>query len=378
VIDGGSGTDTAEIDLAAATANLAVQLSNLPLPGISSGTRPVSPVVLTSIEALVVTTGSGDDTVTGGARADRITTGAGNDRVNSGIGADTVSLGDGNDLLTDLGGNGDVIDAGRGNDRVTIGGQVASVNGGEGTDRITADLFASTSGLTLTLTLGGTVNLPVRGWGLRGFEQYFLTFGAGSDTIRADYGLHRLDGGAGIDMLTVLADDLVTFTTSTSGGVTTWTFASGMVATGFETVTITYRPRTLTGTDANDVLTGGLGDDQLSGGLGTDRLTGGDGADSFLIDLFPSRFSGPDTITDFRPGEDRITLDSSVFTALASFAGGALPLDELGSSGDARLLYDAANGELSYDADGSDGSGPVMIATLLGGPALEVADIMVI
>ena len=376
-IDGGSGFDTAEIDLATATASLSVLISTLVLPGIATGGRPVTPVALTSIEALVVTTGSGNDLVTGGERADRITTGAGDDRVNSGNGADVVTLGDGNDQLTDLGGNGDVIDAGRGNDRITIGRQVASANGGEGTDRITADLSATT-GLALTLALGGTVTLPARGWGFRGFEEYVLTFGAGNDTIQADYGLHQLDGGAGTDSLTVVADDTVTFTTTTGSRGTTYTFANGMIATGFETVTTAYRPRTLTGTDGNDTLTGGPGDDLLSGGKGTDRLTGGAGEDSFRIDLLPVSGSGPDTITDFRPGEDHIVLDSQVFTAFASFAGGALPDGELGTGSGARLLYDAASGQLSYDADGARGGLPVIIATLLGGPDLAAADVLVI
>lgn len=374
VIDGGSGFDTAEVDLAAATAALSVQITALPLPGIASGARPATPVRFTSIEALIVTTGSGGDLVTGGARADRITTSAGDDRVNSGLGADTVALGDGNDQLTDLGGNGDVIAAGRGDDRVTIGTQTASVDGGEGTDRITADL-SLTSGLNLSLTLGGTVSLPTRGYGFRGFEEYVLTFGSGNDTIRADYGLHDLDGGAGNDRLVVVADDLVTFTTRTSGAVTTYTFANGMIATGFETVTIEYRPRTIVGTDANDVLAGGPGDDTLSGGKGTDKLTGGEGSDSFLIDLIPSRTAGgADTITDFRPGEDHIVLDSRVFTALAAYAGGALPQDEIG----AHLLYDAASGRLSYDADGALSGSPVAIAALLSEPDLVAADVLVI
>jgi Ca2+-binding RTX toxin-like protein len=265
IIDGGDGFDTAEIDLATATKGLSIQLTALPLPGADMGGRPVTPVELISIEALVITTGSGNDLVTGGAGSDRITTGAGNDRVNSGLGADTVSLGDGNDFLTDLGGDGDVIDAGAGNDHVTIGAQIALVAGGLGIDRITADLSRA-SALNLTLALGGTVSLPGRGYRFTGFEEFFLTFGSGNDTIRVDYGLHQLDGGAGTDSLTVVADETVTFTTTTGSRGTTYTFANGMIATGFETVTIDYRPRTLIGTDGDDTLIGGPGDDLLSGG----------------------------------------------------------------------------------------------------------------
>ncbi|WP_298193480.1 hypothetical protein [Novosphingobium sp.] len=382
-LDGGGGVDRAEIDMgtATATASLSIQLTALSLPGIDSGGRPAIPVRLVAIEQIFVITGSGNDLVTGGTRADSITTGGGNDRVNSGLGTDVVALGDGDDQLTDLGGNGDVIDAGGGNDRVTIGGQRAAIDGGAGIDRITADLSAA-GPLNLTLTIGGTVVLPVRGWGFKSFEEYALTFGAGNDSVRADYGLHLLDGGAGTDALVVITDNLVSYTTEVRGGVTTWTFANGMVATGFETLAFEYRPRTLNGTDGNDTLVGGPGDDLLAGGKGTDTLTGGDGADSFRIDLLPTRGSGPDTITDFRAGLDHIVLDSRVFTALASDAGGRLSAADFGTgtpgASAPRVLYDADSGQLSYDADGPGGNAAIMLAQLTGGPALSAADILVI
>ncbi|KUR70840.1 hypothetical protein AQZ52_13515 [Novosphingobium fuchskuhlense] len=374
VLDGGLGFDTADIDLASSSAHLSVLLTALPLPGTGAA-RPVSPVRFTSVEALVITTGSGSDAVTGGARADRISTGSGDDRVNSGLGADTVSLGDGNDLLIDQGGNGDVIDAGRGDDRVTIGKQAALVDGGEGNDRITADL-SSYTGLSVTLALGGTVALPARGSALKGFEEYVLTFGSGNDTVRADYGLHQLDGGAGTDTLVIVADDVVSYTTHTVGAVTTYTFANGMVATGFESVTFEYRPRTLIGTAADDVLVGGPGNDLLSGGKGTDRLTGGDGADSFRIDLLPTTGSGADTITDFHSGEDHIVLDSRVFTQFSAYAGSALPAAEL-ADGTGHLVYDAASGRLSYVTVGASPD-PIVIAALAGGGELLASDILII
>jgi VCBS repeat-containing protein len=53
----------------------------------------------------------------------------------------------------------------------------------------------------------------------------------------------------------------------------------------------------------NDRLDGGTGRDILEGGLGNDILTGGAGADTFVFDAL----SGVDHITDFNPGEDRIS-----------------------------------------------------------------------
>ncbi len=70
---------------------------------------------------------------------------------------------------------------------------------------------------------------------------------------------------------------------------------------------------TLTGTAGNDVLTGKLGADTISGGgghdtitggLGNDRLTGGTGVDVFVF----KPGDGADVITDFKAGEDRLSI----------------------------------------------------------------------
>ena len=53
-----------------------------------------------------------------------------------------------------------------------------------------------------------------------------------------------------------------------------------------------------------DVLIGGTGSDTLEGGLGLDVLTGGAGIDHFVF----NRGDGPDLVTDFQPGVDKIVL----------------------------------------------------------------------
>lgn len=60
----------------------------------------------------------------------------------------------------------------------------------------------------------------------------------------------------------------------------------------------------LSGKGGDDALVGGAGRDTLIGGQGADTLTGGAGADIFVFD--PG--FNTDTVTDFRPGEDRIDL----------------------------------------------------------------------
>lgn len=77
---------------------------------------------------------------------------------------------------------------------------------------------------------------------------------------------------------------------------------------------------TLSGGDGYDKLYGGFGNDTLSGGEGNDRLkgdagddtlTGGQGRDNFVFSAYAKQGSGNpghDTITDFDPATDRITL----------------------------------------------------------------------
>jgi VCBS repeat-containing protein len=89
----------------------------------------------------------------------------------------------------------------------------------------------------------------------------------GSDSLDGGNGNDLLDGGAGIDRLAGGNGDDILF-----GGA------------------------------GNDTLAGDNGTDVLVGGAGDDTLAGGNGPDSFVI----TTDSGRDTLTDFRPGLDRI------------------------------------------------------------------------
>jgi Ca2+-binding RTX toxin-like protein len=69
----------------------------------------------------------------------------------------------------------------------------------------------------------------------------------------------------------------------------------------------------LTGTPGNDVLTGKLGADTINGGAGNDTITGGLGNDVLTggtgVDVFVFKpGDGADVITDFKPGEDRLSI----------------------------------------------------------------------
>jgi hypothetical protein len=76
----------------------------------------------------------------------------------------------------------------------------------------------------------------------------------------------------------------------------------------------------LTGLGGADSLQGGAGNDRLTGGQGIDQLSGGQGADRFVFATkADSNLRQPDTITDFRPGQDKIDLSALIGPKLTFF-----------------------------------------------------------
>ncbi|MDO4877876.1 MAG: VCBS domain-containing protein [Neisseria sp.] len=129
---------------------------------------------------------------------------------------------------------------------------------------------------------------------------------------------------------------------------------------------------TLNGNAGNDLISGGAGNDRLNGGAGDDTLNGGAGRDigaggawidTFLFADIPSGTSA-DTITDFTAGQDRIGLAKNAFAALAGGITAANIGGTVAQTADQHLLYDKANGKISYDADGSGSGAAVHFATL--------------
>jgi len=100
-----------------------------------------------------------------------------------------------------------------------------------------------------------------------------LLGGSGNDHIYGHSGNDTLNGGSGNDCLSA----------STGNDV-------------------------LLGGSGNDRLYGSSGNDKLVGGAGYDRLYGGSGSDTFVL----TKGSGYDRIMDFRNGQDRIEIGSSV------------------------------------------------------------------
>jgi len=277
--------------------------------------------------------GSGGDSFSGLTGDDLLAGGGGDDLLNGGNGNDTLSCGDGND--TALGGAGnDVIFGDAGDDSLSggagadqLGGGVGAdiVNGGDGDDRIFGD-----DGL-----FGG---------GPEGGNDT-LNGGNGNDTMDGELGDDSLNGGAGDD--------------------------------------------DLTGGDGDDTIQGGEGDDYLYGNAGADRLIGGAGSDSMyggmgsdtlvsqadgVLDLFTylDASEGVDRIIGFEAGIDKIFLnflDGSQMDP-SHFVNSPAAMTDTGPY----IIYNATNGQLRVDFDGTVPGSAVLIATLVGAPSISFDD----
>jgi Ca2+-binding RTX toxin-like protein len=197
-----------------------------------------------------------NDSLFGTGGADEIHGRFGNDFLSGGGGNDWLFGEEGNDTLNGGAGT-DTLNGGSGNDTLTGGAGADALIGGDGFD--TANYASSFQSVYVNLATNTGVYGDAQGDTFSGIDK--VVGSSFSDGLFADDSGVALDGGAGDDLLV--------------GG-------AGL-----------------------DVLTGGTGSDTLEGGLGLDVLTGGAGADYFSF----SRNEGPDLITDFQSGVDKIMLD---------------------------------------------------------------------
>jgi Ca2+-binding RTX toxin-like protein len=184
---------------------------------------------------------------------------------------------------------------------------------------------------------------------------------AGNDTVFGYNGDDTLFGGSGDDKLYGLEghDDLF-------GGADNDSLFGGVGSV--------FSPEWV------NKLFGGAGDDDLTGGSGIDRLVGGAGRDVFVFKT-ALRSAQHDTITDFRAVDDVIRLDNIVFTAFTTLGTMLATRFHVGvaaaDAGD-RIIYDRAEGVLSYDRDGTGSAAAVIFAVVDPGTALGYQDIVII
>jgi Ca2+-binding RTX toxin-like protein len=287
--------------------------------------------------------------------------------------------GAGNDSLWGNGGA-DILDGADGNDYLvgSAGGQ--SFIGGAGED-IVSYAFAAAG---VEVHLGGpSLNTgEAAGDTYSGIEDVFgsqfadglvgdgnanrLTGLAGNDELWGNGGADILDGGAGNDYLAG-SDGGQTFIGGDGEDVVSYTFAASGVVANLAT------PSSNAGEAAGDTysgiedLYGSQFADTLVGDANANRLTGWGGNDTFVFNAALNAATNVDTITDFDTAFDTISLDRGVFTALAhtgALDAGAYFAGSAAHDADDRIIYNAATGALSYDADGNGGAAAIQFASL--------------
>lgn len=276
----------------------------------------------------VISVYGGDDTVYAGDGNDTVLAGAGADFVYGQAGADKLVGGAGDDKL----------DGGDGNDTIFAGSGNDTVYGGAGTDILDLNYAAGPTVTTFTSAVDG------------------VSAGSGIDS-ETFFRVERIYGSNFVDLI--------------NGGSGDDYFA-GRAGADF-----------LSGGGGNDTLLGQDGADTLAGGNGNDFMSGGAGSDVFRFDTPLDAISNVDKISDFSNFSDQIQLDGAIFAAL----GGPGPLAQnsfyqvgIGTfDSQDRIIYNAANGLLYYDADGAGGAAAIRFAQLTNMPAtLNAGDFQVV
>jgi Ca2+-binding RTX toxin-like protein/subtilisin-like proprotein convertase family protein len=332
-------------------------------------------------------TGADLSTITGTNLADNLSGNAFNNRI--------LGLA-GNDTLSDLLGGNDYLDGGLGSDRMSGGigndtyivdatGDVVTEAANAGLDEVRSSVTYTLTANVENLTLLGTANINGTGNALANL----MIGNVSANTLNGGAGMDTLAGGNGND--TYVVDNIGDVVTELANGgldhVQSSVRVSGMIADdpvaawigdAVENITLTGNAainatgnslnNTIIGNSAANVLIGGDGNDLLNGGLGRDTLVGGSGIDFFIFNTALGN-NNVDTITNFSAVDDFIHLENAILRSLTTagalnpnnFVTGTRALDN-----NDFIIFNPANGALSYDADGSGRTAAIQFASLIG------------
>jgi Ca2+-binding RTX toxin-like protein len=218
-----------------------------------------------------------------------------------------------------------------------------------------------------------------------------------NNTILGNNGANYIDGLTGADVMAGYSGD-DTYIIDNAGDVVVeeagrgsdaiYTSLSFVLSAGSSVETIGARDNSLTvalnitGNELANGLLGNNGANVLDGKGGADTLLGFAGADTFQFTTAIGTGTGNvDLIADFVSGTDKIALDDAIFTAIGApgaLAAGAFVTGTAAADANDRIIYNAANGQLFYDADGNGAGAAVLFATLQNHPSIAASDFMVI
>ncbi|WP_372880614.1 tandem-95 repeat protein [Psychromonas sp.] len=340
-----------------------------------------------SVSDDTIITGSGDDTLRGYAGNDNLSGGTGEDYIVGGEGGDVISGDADNDKIwgdsssVDGASHGsDNLSGGTGDDYIVGGGADDTIDGGADNDKIWGDSSSIDDAYHGNDNiLGGAGNDEIYGGGgddvIDGGADNDKIWGDSSNVDGAYHGKDTLSGGTGEDYIVGGgADDVIT------GGADNdqiWGDSSSLdsVYHGNDNLSGGAGDDIIQGQGGDDVIDGGAGDDLLSGGAGNDQINGGLGFNLIGIDdndghdIINVTAGGSDSIL-FGEGvtEDRLTFSqegddllikidegsSQSVVVVDHFKATEFALNYVQFSGGSMILASTINDIISGDSSGGD------------------------
>jgi Ca2+-binding RTX toxin-like protein len=135
----------------------------------------------------------------------------------------------------------------------------------------------------------------------------------------------------------------------------------------------------LVGNELANTIQGNAAGNVLIGKGGSDTLSGFAGSDTFVFNTALGA-ANVDKVTDYNVAADTIQIDNAVFAGLAvgTLPVGAFRIGAAAADANDRIIYNSANGGLSFDADGNGAGRSTAFALLATGLALTNNDFVVI
>jgi Ca2+-binding RTX toxin-like protein/subtilisin-like proprotein convertase family protein len=365
------------LDLSANSSNLQINLTATTADHTNSAS---SDIFWTGEIIQNVYKGIGDDVITGTSVANYISSGAGNDSITGAGGNDTLDGGVGNDTL--IGGTGDDLYS------VDSTADAITENASEGTDTVQSTASFTLSANVENLTLTGSDDLSGSGnsganiitgnngndtlfgasgndslIGGTGNDSYLYTSGWGSDTVSDAGGNNTLDfsnynSSLQISLVATSADHTNSASSDLfwSGGI----FQNILKGVGDDVLTGTSVDNNLSGGGGNDTINAGAGNDTLDGGAGNDSLVGGTGSDLYLVDtaadiIVENAIEGNDTVQSSATYTLSANVENLTLTGSSAISGGGNTSDNvlLGNTG-ANMLSGMAGNDTLDGVTGAD------------------------
>ena len=306
-----------------------------------------------------VTESNGKNTLTGTTGNDKFNALAGNDTIDGLAGADTMRGGLGNDSYV-VDNTGDTV--------IESSALVIEI------DRVESSISYTLGVNVENLTLTGAASINGAGNTLNNL----ISGNSAANILNGKAGADTMIGGLGNDIYVVddTGDTVIETSTSAAEIDRVQSSISYVLKNNFENLQLTGSNAVNgIGNALGNVITGNSGNNILSGLDGNDTLTGGMGKDGFRLTTLSK-----DKITDFNVTDDTIQLENSVFTQLGATGVLSAGNFKIGTAADANdyILYNNANGVITYDSDGNGSAGAVQIAVVGAGLALTNADFIVI